>query len=134
MRLGPLFRLFGTILYGFIGWEIGITIVGTAELTTETWTVIVPATLIGAAFGFVFAPWLVIAPARAARNARKAPSRAGTINSSSCLGMPAGNGEAMCSTKSQPAAASVGRRDADEEMARLVEVAAGGASSPGRAR
>ncbi len=32
------------------------------------------------------------------------------------------------------AAASVGRRDADEEMARLVEVAAGGASSPGRAR
>ena len=67
MRLGPLFRLLGTILYGFIGWEIGITIAGTPELNTETWQVIVPATLFGAAFGFFLAPWLVIAPARAAR-------------------------------------------------------------------
>lgn len=69
MRLGPLFRLLGTILYGFIGWEIGITIVGTTDFNTETWRVIVPATLLGAVFGFVLAPWLVIAPARAARNA-----------------------------------------------------------------
>jgi len=69
MRLGPLFRLLGTILYGFIGWEIGITLVGTTELNTETWRIIVPATLLGAAFGFLLAPWLVIAPARAARNA-----------------------------------------------------------------
>ncbi len=83
MRLGPLFRLIGTILYGFIGWEIGITIVGTTDLTTETWQIVVPATLIGAAFGFIFAPWLVIAPARAARNAlRQVPINdliAGTI-------------------------------------------------------
>jgi uncharacterized protein YacL len=83
MRLGPLFRLLGTILYGFIGWEIGITIVGTTELNTETWRIILPATLIGAAFGFLLAPWLVIAPARAARNAlRQVPINdliAGTI-------------------------------------------------------
>jgi len=69
MRLNPLFRLLGTVLYGFIGWEIGITLVGTTELNTSTWQIIVPATLIGAIFGFVLAPWLVIAPARAARNA-----------------------------------------------------------------
>jgi uncharacterized protein YacL len=69
MRLGPLFRLLGTILYGFIGWEIGITIVGTSDFNTETWRVIVPCTLAGAVFGFMLAPWLVIAPARAARNA-----------------------------------------------------------------
>ena len=69
MRLGPLFRLLGTILYGFIGWEIGITIVGTTDFNTDTWRVIVPCTLLGAVFGFVLAPWLVIAPARAARNA-----------------------------------------------------------------
>lgn len=69
MRLGPLFRLLGTILYGFIGWEIGITIVGTTDFNTDTWRVIVPCTLLGAVFGFALAPWLVIAPARAARNA-----------------------------------------------------------------
>jgi uncharacterized protein YacL len=69
MRLGPLFRLLGTILYGFIGWEIGTTIVGTTDFNTETWRVIVPSTLLGAVFGYVLAPWLVIAPARAARNA-----------------------------------------------------------------
>ena len=69
MRPESLFRLLGTILYGFIGWEIGITLVGTTELNTATWQVILPATLIGAVFGFVLAPWLVIAPARAARNA-----------------------------------------------------------------
>ncbi|MBK8049923.1 MAG: PIN domain nuclease [Anaerolineales bacterium] len=83
MRLGPLFRILGTVLYGFIGWEIGITLVGTTQLDTDTWKVIVPATLIGAVFGFVFAPWLVIAPARAARNAlRQVPINdlvAGTI-------------------------------------------------------
>ena len=68
MRLNTLFRLLGTVLYGFIGWEIGITLVGTTELNTSTWQIIIPATLIGAIFGFVLAPWLVIAPARAARN------------------------------------------------------------------
>ena len=83
MRLGPLFRLLGTILYGFIGWEIGITIVGSTDFNTDTWRIIVPCTLAGAIFGFVFAPWLVIAPARAARNAlRQIPINdliAGTI-------------------------------------------------------
>ena len=69
MRFGPLFRLIGAILYGFIGWEIGIIIVGTNDFKTETWRVIVPCTVIGAVFGFALAPWLVIAPARAARNA-----------------------------------------------------------------
>ncbi len=69
MRLGPLFRLLGAILYGFIGWEIAVVIVGTNDFNTDTWRVIVPCTVIGAIFGFALAPWLVIAPARAARNA-----------------------------------------------------------------
>jgi uncharacterized protein YacL len=69
MRLDPIFRLLGTVIYGFIGWELGIAFAGTTELNTETWRVIVPATLIGAAFGFLLTPWLVIAPARALRNA-----------------------------------------------------------------
>ena len=36
MRLGPLFRLLGAILYGFIGWEIGVVIVGTNDFNTDT--------------------------------------------------------------------------------------------------
>jgi uncharacterized protein YacL len=69
MRMGPLFRFLGAILYGFLGWEIGVVIAGTTELTSTTWQIIVPLTAIGAVLGFALAPWLVVAPARAARNA-----------------------------------------------------------------
>jgi uncharacterized protein YacL len=69
MRMGPLFRILGAILYGFVGWEIGVVVAGTTELTSSTWQIIVPATIIGAVLGFALAPWLVLAPARAARNA-----------------------------------------------------------------
>lgn len=68
MRLAPLFRLLGTLVYGFIGWELGVALASTNELNTESARYIVPATLIGAAFGYILSPWIVIAPARAARN------------------------------------------------------------------
>ena len=29
MQLGPLFRLFGTLIYGFIGWELGVALAQT---------------------------------------------------------------------------------------------------------
>ncbi|MCB0054958.1 MAG: PIN domain nuclease, partial [Caldilinea sp.] len=61
----------------------------TPELTTESWKYIVPFTLLGAAFGFLLAPWLVIAPAKSARNAlRQVPISdlvAGTIGVSAGL-------------------------------------------------
>ncbi|MBW7885153.1 MAG: TRAM domain-containing protein [Caldilineaceae bacterium] len=69
MRFGPLFRLLGTVLYGFIGWELGVALAGTPEFNTESWKIILPCTLGAATFGFLLAPWLVMAPARAARNA-----------------------------------------------------------------
>ena len=69
MRFGPVLRILGTVLYGFIGWELGVVLARTPELTTESWKFIVPITLLGAAFGFLLSPWLVMAPARAARNA-----------------------------------------------------------------
>lgn len=69
MRSGPLFRLLGTILYGFIGWEVGIVVASSNNINTETWRIIVPCTLVGAVLGLLLAPWLVAAPARAARNA-----------------------------------------------------------------
>jgi uncharacterized protein YacL len=69
MRINALLRVIGTLLYGFVGYEIGIVIAGTAELNTATAPTIWGATAIGAVLGYVLAPWLVMAPARAARNA-----------------------------------------------------------------
>lgn len=68
MRLGPLFRVIGALLYGFIGYELGVALAGTFVLTAQTAPIIWSATLAGALLGFLLAPWLLIAPARAARN------------------------------------------------------------------
>ena len=63
MRFGPLFRILGTLVYGFIGWELGVALANTRELTAESLTYILPCMIVGAALGFVLSPWLVIAPA-----------------------------------------------------------------------
>lgn len=68
MRFAPLFRILGTLVYGFIGWELGVALAQTPELTTESAWYIVSCTLVGGALGFILSPWIVIAPARAARN------------------------------------------------------------------
>lgn len=69
MRLSPLLRVLGTLVYGFIGWELGVAFAGTREITTDSMMLLVPGVLIGAALGYFLAPWIVIAPARAARDA-----------------------------------------------------------------
>jgi uncharacterized protein YacL len=68
MRFGPLLRILGTALYGFIGWELGLVLSRAPGLTVESWQLIIPFTLFGASFGFLLAPWLVRAPAKAAQN------------------------------------------------------------------
>lgn len=68
MRLGPIFRVLGTLVYGFIGWELGVALAQTRKLTPDSIQIVLPIALIGALLGFLLAPWLVIAPARAARN------------------------------------------------------------------
>ncbi len=68
MRFSPLLRVLGTLLYGFIGYELGIALAGTIELTSATAPIIWSATLLGAVLGYLLSPWLVIAPARSARN------------------------------------------------------------------
>ncbi|MCX6044605.1 MAG: PIN domain nuclease [Chloroflexi bacterium] len=68
MRLASLFRVLGTLVYGFIGWELGVALARTNELNTDSARYIVPATILCAALGYFLAPWIVIAPARAARN------------------------------------------------------------------
>ncbi|MBX3010598.1 MAG: PIN domain nuclease [Caldilineaceae bacterium] len=68
MRFEPLLRVLGALVYGFVGWELGMALAQTTELTTESALYFVPATIILGALGYVMAPWLVIAPAKAARN------------------------------------------------------------------
>lgn len=69
MRFGPLLRVLGTLLYGFVGYEIGVIVANTTQLTTANWPILWGAALAGALFGYFLSPWLVIAPAQAARNA-----------------------------------------------------------------
>lgn len=72
MRFEPLLRVLGALVYGFVGWELGIALAQTADLTTESALYLVPATLLCGALGYLMAPWLVIAPASAARNSLRA--------------------------------------------------------------
>ena len=69
MRINALLRVIGTLLYGFVGYELGVVIAGTTDLNTSTAPTIWGATAIGAVLGYFLSPWLVMAPARAARNA-----------------------------------------------------------------
>lgn len=72
MRFTPFLRVLGALLYGFIGYELGVALAGTWDLTAATAPTIWSATIAGAVLGFVLSPWLVIAPARAAINALRA--------------------------------------------------------------
>ncbi len=72
MRFESLLRVLGTLVYGFIGWELGLALANTTELNTDSMRYIIPATLVGGALGYILAPWLVIAPASAARNSLRA--------------------------------------------------------------
>lgn len=71
MRLGPIFRVLGTLVYGFIGWELGVALARTRELTSSSITIILPTAVVGALIGFLLTPWLIVAPARAARNSMR---------------------------------------------------------------
>ena len=67
MRLGPLFGVLGGLVYGIVGYYLGVAIAGTYELTTASVFVVWSATIAGVVLGYFLAPWLVIVPARAAR-------------------------------------------------------------------
>jgi uncharacterized protein YacL len=72
MGLGPLFRVLGALLYGIVGYYLGAAFAGSYSATLYT----VVGAGAGMLFGYLLAPWLVIAPARAARNSlRNVPAR-----------------------------------------------------------
>ena len=64
MGFSPLFRVLGALVYGIVGYYLGVALAGTYALTAYS----VAGAAAGMAFGYLLAPWLVIAPARAARN------------------------------------------------------------------
>jgi uncharacterized protein YacL len=68
MRLGPVFRLLGALVYGFIGYYLGVALVGTTQVNTQTAPTIWGCMFGGAILGYFLAPWIIIAPARAARS------------------------------------------------------------------
>ena len=69
MRLRPVLRVIGALIYGFVGYEIALIIVNNSTLTANgDLAIFISGTLIGALLGFFLAPWLVYAPAHAAIN------------------------------------------------------------------
>jgi uncharacterized protein YacL len=56
-------RILGFILFAIIGWLIGTIWAGTAQLTTDSLTKILPLSIVGGIIGVVVAPWVVLRPA-----------------------------------------------------------------------
>lgn len=88
MRLSPVFRLLGALVYGFIGYELGIALTGTDQLTNWTAPTIWGPMFGGALLGYFLAPWIVIAPAQAARDSLRGVPMADLI--AGTVGLAAG--------------------------------------------
>lgn len=69
MRPRPILRVVGAVIYGFLGFELGVIITNSVALSPPTVTAALwSGTLLGVLLGFFLAPWLVAAPAQAAIN------------------------------------------------------------------
>jgi len=88
MRLSPVLRLLGALVYGFIGYELGIALTGTPHLTNWTAPLIWGPMFGGALLGYFLAPWIIIAPAQAARDGLRSVPMADLI--AGTLGLAAG--------------------------------------------
>jgi uncharacterized protein YacL len=88
MRLNPVFRLLGALVYGFVGYELGIALTGTVQLTNWTAPLIWGPMFGGALIGWFLAPWIVIAPAQAARDSLRGVPMADLI--AGTIGLSAG--------------------------------------------
>src|SRR5215203_1239412 len=88
MRLSPVFRLIGALVYGFIGYELGIALTGTDQLTNWTAPTIWGPMFAGALVGYFLAPLIVIAPAQAARDSLRGVPMADLI--AGTVGLAAG--------------------------------------------
>jgi uncharacterized protein YacL len=88
MRLSPVFRILGALVYGFIGYELGLALTGTEQLTNWTAPTIWAPMFGGALLGYFLAPWIIIAPAQAARDSLRSVPMADLV--SGTVGLCAG--------------------------------------------
>ncbi len=58
-----IFRIFGFILFGIIGWLVGTVLAGTSDLNAVSLRYILPLSIVGAILGALAAPWLTTRPA-----------------------------------------------------------------------
>ncbi len=58
-----IFRIFGFILFGIIGWLVGTVLAGTSDLNALSLRYILPLSIVGAILGALVAPWLTTRPA-----------------------------------------------------------------------
>lgn len=83
MSADTLFRIFGFIIFGIIGWLAGTVWAGTSELNATSVRYILPLTAAGAILGVWVTPWLTTRPAaviaRAIREMKAAQLLAGII-------------------------------------------------------
>ncbi len=63
MSASLFFRIVGLIIFGLIGWQIGVVVTGSSSLTPESARGIIPLTALGALVGALIAPWLTLKPA-----------------------------------------------------------------------
>lgn len=68
MRFGSALRVLGGLIYGFIGYELALAVVRAFSINEQANTILWGSALVGAILGLIFSPWLVQAPAMAARN------------------------------------------------------------------
>jgi len=88
MRLSPVLRLLGALVYGFVGYELGIALTGTEQLTNWTAPMIWGPMFAGALLGYFLAPWIIMAPAQAARDSLRGVPMADLV--AGTLGLCAG--------------------------------------------
>jgi uncharacterized protein YacL len=58
-----IFRLIGFILFGIIGWQVGIRWAGTSTIDSTSLRLIAPATAVGALLGALITPYITTRPA-----------------------------------------------------------------------
>ncbi len=63
MNASLFFRIIGLIVFGLIGWQVGIVLTGSSSPTSESLRWLFPLTAFGALIGALIAPWLTIKPA-----------------------------------------------------------------------
>lgn len=57
------FRIVGLIVFGLIGWQVGVVFTGSSSFTPESARWIIPLTALGALIGALIVPWLTLEPA-----------------------------------------------------------------------